>query len=188
MPRLALTLVCACVAALPFGSGCVESNHRLTVGDDIALPAFQAHTPGEPAHDAPSLMSVTRTEWAPVVYNVPVDGVGHHPNYRTHWPSDRSLARARGTFPTATTALDLGQSGSDSQIHEALLAPANAVFDAAAIPVLLFAEPQTVEMRSSYRRYEREPRGSILPRAECVACERPCDGSTCPAASASEQP
>lgn len=185
---MGLAAVGALLAALPLAGGCVQSNHRMTIGDDIGLPAFQASVPGEPANDAPSLFSVTRAEWTPVVYHVPVDGVGHRPNYRTHWSSDDSLARARGEFPSATTALDLGQSGSESQTVEALIAPVNAIFDLASVPVLLFVEPQTLEMRSPYRRYQRAPRGSIMPGADCSTCDARCEGSACPTDSVSQVP
>lgn len=187
-PRLGLWLTSGTFGTLLFAGGCVQSNHRLTVGDDIALPAFQPSTPAEPAHDAPSVMSVTRTEWAPVVYEVPVDGVGHRPNYRTHWLTDHSLARSRGEFPTATTAFELGQSGSSGQTEEALLAPFNQIFDALSIPVLLFVEPQTIEMTSPYRRFERAPVGSILPRAQCETCDGPCPETGCPTDPESTQP
>ena len=165
---IGLASLAAVVAAC---SGCVASNQRLTVGNDLLLPAFK-HEEIEPhANDAPSLLSVGRSEWEPMTIHVPVDGVGHRPTYRTHWLTDRTLARSRGEYPTATTAFEPGKSSSSDQIGEALLSPPNAIFDALSIPVLLFVEPQTAELTSPYRRYERTPRGSILPVPECSGCD-----------------
>lgn len=142
---------------------CVDSNHRTTIGEDVRPMAFQESPGTMRQNDGPSLVSVGRTEWAAIEYSVPVDGVGHRPNYRTHWLTDQSSARKRGEFPTATTAFDLGKSGDWSQTEEVLIAPVNQMFDALMIPVLLFKEPQTLEMRSPYRHFERTPKGSVMP-------------------------
>jgi hypothetical protein len=144
-------------------SGCVDANHRLTVGDEQKLRAFEGEQIEARRDDAPSLLGVDRSNWAPVTFHVPSDGVIHRPNYRTHWLDYGVTARAGGKFPTATSAYELGKSGSESQITEGLVGPVNAVFDMLTVPVLLFAEPQTLEMRSPYRGYELQPRGSILP-------------------------
>lgn len=169
----------ACIVAA--ASGCVGSNHRLTIGDDLLLPAFEHEVIEARSDDAPSLLSVTRSEWEPKTIHVPVDGVGHRPTYRTHGLTDHTLARSRGEYPTATTAFELGLSSSPDQIGEAFLAPANVMFDALSIPVLLFVEPQTAELTSPYREFERTPHGSIVPLADCQACEDPgctgCEGA-----------
>lgn len=144
-------------------SGCVDANHRLTVGDEQKLRAFEGEQIETRRDDAPSLQGIDRSNWAPVTFHVPSDGVIHRPNYRTHWLDYDVTARAGGKFPTATSAYELGKSGSESQITEGLVGPVNAVFDLLTVPVLLFAEPQTLEMRSPYRGYELQPRGSILP-------------------------
>lgn len=172
---------CCAASALCVASGCVQSNHRLTIGDEVALAAFTEREPTS-AEDrgVPTLRTVTREEWSTVEFRVPSDGVGHRPNYRTHWLTDRTLARARGEHPTATTAFELGQSGSSSQIQEALIAPFNQIFDAATMPVMLLVEPQTAELRSPYRRFERSPSTSMLPSEACAVCVNACTAEACP--------
>lgn len=163
-----------CLAGAWLG-GCVDSNHRTTIGDTIKPAVFQPGLGTMRENDGPSLVSVGRTEWEAVTYEVPVDGVGHRPNYRTHWLLDRSNARKRGEFPTASTAFDIGKSGDWAQTEEVLVAPVNQMFDALTIPVLLFVEPQTLEMRSPYRHFERTPKGSVMPDPTRL-CEEACKG------------
>lgn len=174
------------VGSMLGAGGCVDSNHRMTVGASVMPKAFEPGLGTMRENDGPSLVSVTRSEWETMVYEVPSDGVGHRPTYRTHWLTDKGNARRRGEFPTATTAFDTGRAGEWSQTEEALLAPVNSIFDAATVPVLLFAEPQTREYTSPYRRFERTPKGSVLPRAEgcCDGCEGEACAGACEAAKA----
>lgn len=170
---------CWAVPALGVASGCVQSNHRSTIGDEVVLAAFSEREPTSENRSTPTLRTLTREEWSSVEFLVPSDGVGHRPNYRTHWLTDHTLARARGEHPTASTAFELGQSGSSTQIHEALIAPFNQIFDAATMPVMLFVEPQTAELRSPYRRFERSPRASMLPPEACSICGKACTAEAC---------
>lgn len=167
------------VPAVVVASGCVQSNHRLAIGDEVSLAAFSEREPTSENRSTPTLRTATREEWSTVEFRVPSDGVGHRPNYRTHWLTDNTLARARGEHPTATTAFELGQSGSSTQIHEALIAPFNQIFDAVSVPVMLFVEPQTAELRSPYRRFERSPRASMLPPEACTTCGKVCTAGAC---------
>lgn len=161
-------------------TACVDSNHRMTIGEGVRPMAFQEAQGTMHENDGPSLATVGRSEWATVEYAVPADGVGHRPNYRTHWLTDKTNARKRGEFPTATTAFDLGKTGEMSQTQEVLLAPFNQLFDVIVMPVMLFVEPQTMEMRSPYAHYERTPKGSVMPVASSCCepgCAGACDGA-----------
>lgn len=162
--------------------GCVDANHRLTIDDSVHLAAFTADADGVFENDGPSLESVQRSEWEPVTFHVPSDGVIHRPTYRTRWAPDETLPRNRGVFPTATTAFDLGKSGSENQIVEALIEPFNRLGNVVAMPFLLFAEPQSVEMTSPYRRYERQPLGSVRPVPTACCTETCCGEAGCTSA------
>lgn len=188
-------IIAGMIAPAALLGACVDSNHRTTIGTSVTPEAFQSNAGTMRENDSPSLVSVGRSEWETVVYEVPVDGVGHRPNYRTHWLTDQSTARKRGEFPTASTAFDLAKSGDLAQTEEVLIAPVNQIFDVLAMPVLLFAEPQTRVHTSPYRWFERTPHGSVMPVASpcchgctaeacagaCTECEG-CHGSAAPEA------
>ena len=164
------------VAAATLG-GCVDSNQRSTIGTTVKPKALEPGLGTMRENDGPSLVSINRSEWETVVFEVPSDGVGHRPTYRTYWLTDQSNARKRGEFPTAMTAFDTGRSGDWSQTQEAMLAPINSVFDAASIPVLLFVEPQTREQTSPYRAFERTPKRPLMP--DSARCCDACEGGDC---------
>jgi hypothetical protein len=176
-----LALVAGLIAPAALLGACVDSNHRTTIGTSVKPEAFQSNPGTMRENDGPSLVSVGRSEWETVVYEVPSDGVGHPPNYRTHWLTDQSSARKRGEFPTASTAFDLGKTGDTKQTEEVLIAPFNQFFDVLAMPVLLFAEPPTSIHTSPYRWFERTPRGSVMPVASpcCDACKAQACTGTC---------
>lgn len=133
----------ACVCSL---SGCVESNSRNRVGDDITLPAFQpgsrvlSSEDAQRADDTASLTSLDRSGWEPVAITVPVDGVRHRPEYRFFAPVGPSdLGRQRGEYPTAISALDLdgGRPSSRARFFESILTPIHASIELVRLPFVM---------------------------------------------------
>jgi hypothetical protein len=136
----------ACASLLP---GCVESNSRNRIGEDLALPAFQPGTrvlsseDVQRADDTASLTSLDRSGWEPVAIAVPVDGVRHRPEYRFLAPiGARDLRRQRREYPTAISALDLdgGSSSSQARFFESILTPIHASIELVRLPFVMIMD------------------------------------------------
>ncbi len=119
-------------------TGCTDNkNLRLTIGDSIPLESFppevvevQLDESGNPlpqtppADDQATARGLDRSNFAPIVYHVPIDGTRHEAHGIDRLPLTNETARQRGEFPTATSALETGgPSSTRRQIAEALLQP-----------------------------------------------------------------
>ncbi len=133
---------------------------RTTLGGDQAVwtlsPASLVSINDTPATATTSL---TRSNWQPVDFIVPVDGTVHGPLWRWDPRPPRDTARQKALYPTAETALELaGPLG--PQAHEAFVAPFIAMGNAFAVPVLIFADPPGDFMSpSAATLYKRSPKG-----------------------------
>lgn len=118
--------------------GCADNaNQRLTIGESIPLASFPPDViemkldengeplpPQRPADDLPTVMGLDRSNFAPHVYAVPIDGTRHEAHGSDRLALPRETARQRGEFPTALTALETGGNRSTRwQIAEAFAQP-----------------------------------------------------------------
>lgn len=119
-------------------TGCADNaNQRLTVGDSIPLASFPPEVvevqldqdgnplpPAPPADDPATARGLDRSNFAPIVYHVPIDGTRHEFHGWDHLALTNETARQRGEFPTATSALETGGNASTRrQIVEAFAQP-----------------------------------------------------------------
>lgn len=133
---------CAALGLLAAAStGCTDNaNHRLTIGDSIALASFPPEVveiqldesgnplpPEQPADDQATALGLDRSNFEPIVYHVPVDGTRHEFHGFDRLALTSETARQRGEFPTSTSALETGTNASTRrQIVEMLAQPAYA--------------------------------------------------------------
>lgn len=170
MPRLATApwFVLASAACLAGVAGCVHSNDRLSLGNQVELEAFSTDatgdrvTPGGPIVPGDQVWTAGRTPqpidrsgWGRTEFLVPVDGVGHRPAYTTRVMLKNSTARQRGEYPTAVSALELTGGFTDEEFTDVWTTPLVVFGSALAIPVRLFLEPQWTEDRSPAMGYQR---------------------------------
>ena len=115
-------------------------------------------------HDTPATatISLTRSNWQPVDFIVPVDGTIHGPLWRWDARAPGETARDKALYPTAETALELtGPIG--PQVGEALMAPVVAFGNTLAMPVFVFRSPPGNFMSPSVATlYKRSPRGRAI--------------------------
>lgn len=115
-------------------------------------------------HDTPATAttSLTRSNWQPVDFIVPVDGTVHGPLWRWDARPPSETARDKALYPTAETALDL-TSPLGPQIREALIDPVLALGNTLAMPVFIFANPPGNSMSpSAATLYKRSPKGRAI--------------------------
>lgn len=132
---------------------------------DTAADAATAHIATTPT------VSLSRQEWPPVDFVVPVDGTVHGPLWRMDAVAKVDTPRGKALYPTAESALDLREH-SPSFAYEALLEPFVAIGNVIGMPVLAFMDPpgnhQSPSKRSLYKRsgHGRTMAGSIPGSAE----------------------
>jgi hypothetical protein len=157
-------------ALVVLSGGCVESNSRAVLGDDVPIEVFSAvgDAQGSPGrkivHDKPSLKGLDRSDWPLKQLAVPVDGTRHRNTYRSAVNLTDQTRRQRGEYPTMLSVLN-GNGSADSseardqRIAEAALAPAHALLEAFLLPFRLIGEPQSWENFSpgAEMSYERQP-------------------------------
>lgn len=156
-PRHAALLLLAGAVAL---GGCTrEINERLVLGMDTPLPAIEPREQELPM-GVPSVTGLER-HWEPVVFVVPVNGVAHPPDYAPPTFMLDELPRQRGEYPTALSALDLGEPDAGDEVLQALRSHGQAVLDAALILPRLVIRPPNATDWSPERSYERAPAAAI---------------------------
>jgi hypothetical protein len=74
-------------------------------------------------NDPPSLTSLSRADWRPVVFTVPTDGVASRRAYTYELFFAKDTARQRGEHPTQLSALELSGSTRFEQAQEGLVNP-----------------------------------------------------------------
>ncbi len=140
---LSRALCLAPLALLP--AACTApQNDSNTLGGTVTLSALTADTPTgvRPAStaspDTPSLSATTfsRDHWAVARFSVPLDAPAHQPTYRSAQPDGpNDLARQRGDYPTAESALDsTSRRAAGQEIAEGFAAPLWAAFDLGLMP------------------------------------------------------
>jgi hypothetical protein len=95
--------------------------------------------------DGPSLTSLDRSNWAPVVVTLPVDGVAAHRSYTNEKLLVRSTARQRGDYPTAVSSVDLSGNTRVEQWAESWLNPGIAFLDLVLLAPRMIAHSPTKE-------------------------------------------
>jgi len=167
----------AAVGATAAAGGCLaEPNERLEVGTELRMETLRdAPTDGAVSDDAPSLQGLSREGWAWSAVVVPVDGTDHRRTYSRHVARARALARNRGEYPTAESALEIGgKDGPKKQrlVGEAILSPAFALVNGLMIPVnWAVRRPPCTYSPGARDAYERTPEswGARPPDAEVEA-------------------
>lgn len=148
--RLCALLVPALLA------GCVAlDNGRI---DASVLPDRPHNRPPGPLPaDGPSIHSLDRSNWRQTTYIVHPWAVAHSPTYRPDRSRLEHTRRQRGEYPTADSALDIGEGQNEPMRWEALAVPPLAFFDAVLIvPRMVFDQrPRSVD-HSPQIEYERD--------------------------------
>ncbi len=120
-------------------TGCTSDlNARDTIGAARTLPALTQEKTGQ-AEDV-ATTRLDRGDWSPTEFRVPVDGVVHNPLWRSRVSFDEEPARQHGLYPTAETALQLGEDGGVIA-RGMLVEPARTLFDLFAMPVRMVFDP-----------------------------------------------
>lgn len=166
MPAQAPCRSLACLALLATAatsllSGCVAPNDREMIGSIDDGVRIGLLSPGRDRPEAslrpdePSISSLDRSHWEPVVVEEPVDGVyAWHRYARVHHFTDKTT-RQRGGPVTALSALE--RSG-PTQLHMAMetaSAAPLALADLALMPFKWFTAPPWEEVRSLPEPYWR---------------------------------
>ncbi|MBK7405623.1 MAG: hypothetical protein IPJ41_13615 [Phycisphaerales bacterium] len=127
---------------------------------------------------APALPSVTgldRSNWEPVLFEVPVNGVAHSPTYAPPTFDLAGMPRQRGDEPTIENCLDLGEADVGAEIGQAFRSHGLAVLDAALlVPRLIIRPPHATDWSPRWP-YERAPSAAIT-APWCDECGSPCAG------------
>lgn len=163
-------LIAAAACAMSMGGCAGQLNSGMVVGDplkpsqqyappSIVAPAGEARAEsgsGEVAER--SVTSLDRSDWTGMRVNVPNDVPMHQPRYTENVEFDRSTARNRGDYPTATSALDTVSSKSeDLQIKEAVFAPFIAGADVALMPARMIQARPWQRTQTGSDPYKRAP-------------------------------
>lgn len=169
-------------AALAAGAvaGCGDLNQSSRLGGTVGFEALgdgqprvdAAPAPGQ--SDAPSVTSLDRNGWQERSFVVPMDGAAHHPTYTSGLGPryTRDLARQRGEYPTAETALDTwSPAARGAMIAEAAAASFWAGLDIVAAPCRMVrfapwsitAEPRAMPARAPTPAGETAGAGGVRP-------------------------
>ena len=126
---IAVGLVCIGLSA------CTTGNERPALGNgykfnSVRVAEFDGHgEPPPPASDGASVTSLSRANWKSTTVVVPADGLAAKPTYAKSNIWAQRSARARGQMPNATTALEVDQESTWTQIGETAGSPVFAMWD-----------------------------------------------------------
>ncbi len=174
------TLALAALAALLTGCTSAE-NDRFRFGDGAPLPVFQpaADTLTDPT---PTVTSLDRSGWEPILLDVPVHGTAHQPTYAPSAFTSDALARYRGEYPTAETCLELAETDASEDIRFAAATHGMAIVDTALLIPRIIIRPPTATDWSPARNSTRVSGQDQAPPACCGACGgEPCETCAEPA-------
>ena len=140
-------------------AGCVsDTNARLPLGSNVVLDTGEGD--GVVASSV-SVIGLDRSNWGATTIRVPVDGTVHRATYARTVLYDDSLARQKGLFPTAETALETeGSAGMGAA--EIAAQPGWALIDAALIPIRVAMSPPWKPVQSPRVNYKRTRPGGWL--------------------------
>jgi hypothetical protein len=154
--------------ALALLAGCQGANLNPQPGPHIALDTLRPTADFYERVDKPlvqsnaSIAGLSRDNWAPVAFSVPVSGVEHKPIYTDDKPQRTdSTARQRGEFPTQASAAQNSDDASlGDQAAEAALAPVRAGWDILWMVPKMIATPPGRTVSSPRVAYERSSHAS----------------------------
>jgi hypothetical protein len=149
--------------------GQTENNAR---GGAVYLEMVQGEErPEAPlTNDGPSLVSLSRDNWVPVVFTVPVDGVASRRAYTYQVTYADATARQRGQHPTPLSALELSGPTRMEQAWEGLANPFVTFGDFVLMPVRMVMHRPWREVYSFPPSFWRSPE-YVLRRPTGVAAE-----------------
>ncbi len=150
-------LLCVGLGIMSIGmGGCMKAqNDRVALGNALVLPAFQANHPM--THDnTPGNASFDRSAWMPMEFSIPVHGVAHNPVYTEQANTLHTLARQRGEYPTAQTALELGEPDTPERVLQTARAHGMAGLDALLlVPRIIMRPPWETDWSPGWN-YQRQ--------------------------------
>lgn len=163
MKHFSLVLIIGCAAV----AGCsADRNGELTIGDDRVSPTIAG---AEPSTDllggTPGVVSLTREEWEPVVFEVPLDGTETGEDHGLHAKVDwnEETARRMGAYPTPEEAVDVEFDG-DAEVWHGIASPFVGAFEIVLMPVRFLTGEAYATRESPRGAYERSAHGAA--RAE----------------------
>lgn len=161
-PIFLLAELVGLVVAAVGASGCGFNRdlaHRTTLGGNAIILALSPDDASMLETNATTTTKITRSNWQPIDFIVPVDGTIHGPIWRWDARLARDTAMQKALYPTIETALeDEGAVG--PQIRAALVQPFISIGNIFAIPVLAFTDPPGTTMTPTARTlYKRSIRG-----------------------------
>ena len=150
-----LHILTAGLAATTLASCAASLNSRDTLGGSLELPALSPDNGGAvrvaDLQTAP-LTTISRADFEPRRFVVPVDGVRHQPTYLlTGLPEagDSASWRDAGTYPTVQGALDV-RGDADFEMRNAFAGPLAAALEIALSPIgLVITPPWSVTQSAS---------------------------------------
>ncbi|HZW09023.1 MAG TPA: hypothetical protein VFF69_03890 [Phycisphaerales bacterium] len=178
-------VLCATLGALALCACTRQANDRLALGEDI-VPAAFAHEAQRTPTDA-RVLGLDRSNWEPMVYEIPVNGVAHQPIYAPTTFGLETLPRQRGEYPTSLSSLDLGEPSPASDLGQMFRSHGQAVLDAALLLPRLVLRPPTATDWSPRVSYDRAS-ASVISAPWCGACDGPCRGAECAEAGEGQEP
>lgn len=167
------------IAVAILAGGCISpQNDRAVIGTDLRLEALMPVAPSTATKEVPasslalrqpSVISVDRTNWQPMILMVPVDGTAHNPSYVRHVVFASSTARQRRDYPTILSSLELtGGSETDQQFEAVSNWGMGALDILMIIPRMIIQAPTRTRWSPSeaYARYWHPERPGALPDEE----------------------
>ena len=148
--------------------GCTNRlNDRIELGNAFILPAFTEAQPAVP-DSGPSITTLDRSAaWSPMEFSVPVHGVAHPPIYTKPSNSLDTLPRQRGEYPTALTALDLGEPSMEKEILQTGRAHGMAALEAILlIPRLIMRPPWETDWSPAWNYQRVASEATAVPEAD----------------------
>jgi hypothetical protein len=158
------TIALLAVAALPLAA-CSSGNDRPWIGSAdlnggaVYLDAFRepARPEVSPGSDAPSLESISRTNWQPTVMVSPMEPVAATRTYAVNYLWADATARQRGQMPSAVSSLELSEGSEEDQLWEGVASGPLAMVGAIMIIPRMITHSPTREVRYFPENYWRAP-------------------------------
>lgn len=186
MPRTPNLALLGPIALLALAGCTHESNDRHRLGESGTLPAFTVSPHTLPPIN-PGITGLDRDNWEPITLLIPVNGTAHQPTYTTSAFDTATLARQRGEFPTAESALELIDPDEDDEILFAIEAHASAALDAVLLVPRLLLRPPTESDWSPTLGYGRAPLADITAPGCGADADECCPAPACEDAPAEEE-
>jgi hypothetical protein len=156
----------------------------------VHLDAFRE--PGRPetppGPDAPSITSIARTNWQPMVIVSPIDSVAATRTYAVNYIWSDATARQRGQSPTPVSSLELTGGSEMTQMWESLASAPIAFAGGVMILPRMITHSPTREVRYFPEQYWRAPADTLRKPLAGTTEEAPASPAAAPAGRPETQP